>query len=308
MESVYLKTFLEVVRTGSITKAAENLCVSQPAVSRRIKFMEIQYDCRLLNRGDALLTATAFGKVLQEKAKQILTLEQDLLSEIKRTTQPQRLTFACTPTFGSVHLPKIQKNLIHSQTELNELNFTLGNPEEILNGLKDARYDLAVIEHCQDYDLEMLHTISLPDDDVVFVTSKAFDVDPLENPLEQLFQLTLFGRNDGCCSRKLLEKNLGINGRQIGEFRRILAFDDFHSIINSLIDGDGVAFLSKDLINKHPKRKALNSFHLPGFIHTRKRTLVLSDHLHDNKINDTFINLVLDHLQPQLTTVRLTVE
>ena len=300
MESVYLKTFLEVVRTGSVTKAAENLCVSQPAVSRRIKFMEAQYDCLLLNRGNNLLTATAHGKVVQEKAEQILTLEQDLLSEMKRVITRKKLTFACTPTFGTAHLPKIQKNLIHSQADITELNFTLGNPEDILEGLKGGRYDLAVVEHCQEYDLGMLHTISLPDDDVVFVTGQTFHIAPLEDPLEQLFKLTLYGRNDGCCSRKLLEKNLQVIGRQIGEFRRILGFDDFRSIIDHLADGDGVAFLSKDLIKKHPKSRDLNSFHLPGFTHSRKRTLVFSDTLHDCKAGEPFIDLVLAHLQVKI--------
>ncbi len=46
MESLYLKTLVEVVRTGSLSRAAETLHVTQPAVSRRIKFMEDQYRVR----------------------------------------------------------------------------------------------------------------------------------------------------------------------------------------------------------------------------------------------------------------------
>ncbi|MGK2907819.1 MAG: LysR family transcriptional regulator [Desulfuromonadales bacterium] len=40
MELDYLKTFVVVARTGNITRASEILCVTKPAVSRRIKLLE----------------------------------------------------------------------------------------------------------------------------------------------------------------------------------------------------------------------------------------------------------------------------
>jgi DNA-binding transcriptional LysR family regulator len=300
MESFYLETFLEVVNTGNVTNAAESLCISQSTVSRRIKFMESQHDYQLLNRIGTFLTPTAYGKIVQEKAEQFLTLERELSSGLKQVKSRKKLTFACTPTFGAAHLPKIQSDFIHSETDITELNFTLDNPEGILEGLREGRFEMAVLEHFEDYDLGMLQTISLPDDDVVFVTDQALDIATLEDPFERLFQLILYGRKDGCISRRLLEKNLLAVGRQIGEFDRIQAFDDFRTIIDSLADGDGVAFLSKDLIKQYSKRGELNSFHLPGFTHSRKRTLVFSDTLHDCKAGEPFIDLVLAHLQVKI--------
>lgn len=280
MESIYLRTFLEVAKAGSFTKAAENLRITQSAVSRRIKFMEVQYDCQLLDRSDVLLKPTAYGKVVQEKAAMILGLEQELLSSLKQAQPRKELTFACTPTFGVTHLPRIRRDFNLIQTDIMDLNFILANPDQILQGLRDGRYEMAVVEHCLDYDLGEFQTVALRDDDVVFAAASGCEIDPYNRPLDHLLQRVLYGRNDGCCSRKMLEKNLQEAGRQIGEFRRILAFDDLRTIIEALSEGDGVAFLSRDLVADQLASGEFCAFSIPGFVHSRKRTLVFSERLH----------------------------
>ena len=61
MELLYLKTLVEVVRTGSLSRAADILCVTQPAVSRRIKFLEDQYGYELLDRSGHRLRPSAWS-------------------------------------------------------------------------------------------------------------------------------------------------------------------------------------------------------------------------------------------------------
>jgi len=58
MELVYLRTFVQSLEAGSFSKAADALCVTQSAVSRRIKFLEDQYGYPLLDRSGPLLAAT----------------------------------------------------------------------------------------------------------------------------------------------------------------------------------------------------------------------------------------------------------
>lgn len=67
MELAYLKTLLEMVDTGSFSKAADNLYVTQSAVSRRIKFMEDQYGYPLLDRSGPNLLLTDAGTVVADQ-------------------------------------------------------------------------------------------------------------------------------------------------------------------------------------------------------------------------------------------------
>ena len=110
MESLYLKTLVEVVRTGSLSRAAESLHVTQPAVSRRIKFMEDQYGCELLDRSGNVLRPTEAGHLVYEKAQSLLEIEADLVSGLHRLDGKVRISLSCTPSFGIAHLPAVLRN------------------------------------------------------------------------------------------------------------------------------------------------------------------------------------------------------
>ena len=76
------KTFYYVAKSGSITRAASELIVSQPAVSKAIKTLESDLDTELFNRNKDGVTLTDAGSVLYNKIKQsielIISAEEDL--------------------------------------------------------------------------------------------------------------------------------------------------------------------------------------------------------------------------------------
>jgi len=204
MESIYLKTLVEVARAGNITKAAEILAVTQSAASRRIKFMEDQYGQPLLDRSGPVLKVTPAGSVVLEQAQKILEIERDLLSKLHLMERRKGIALVCTPTFGVVHLPEILREFMLSQAELGDLKFVLEMPEAVLAGLKDGRYELAVIEHCQCLDLAGFDAVDLVGDEMVFAASPALGLGGPETTLDRMFTSTLYTRSEGCCSRTLL--------------------------------------------------------------------------------------------------------
>jgi len=152
MESIYLKTFIMVAQTGSFTKAAETLFVTQSAVSRRIQFMENQYNCTLLDRTGPILKPTPAGDVLLEKAQKILEIEKELQSDLSPINNKQQLSFACTPTFGTRYLPEIMCKFIKNQPQVTNIKFSFDNPNAILKNLEIGAYETAVVEHCACFD------------------------------------------------------------------------------------------------------------------------------------------------------------
>lgn len=92
--------FLAVVQTGNMTAAANNLFITQPALSRRLQFLEKELNCKLLTRGKGKreIHLTPYGKSFLPIARQFdaLFLESDSLSLNQRS---RRLKIAC---FGSL--------------------------------------------------------------------------------------------------------------------------------------------------------------------------------------------------------------
>jgi DNA-binding transcriptional LysR family regulator len=299
MESTYLKTLIEVARTGNLTRAADILCVTQSAVSRRIKFLEDQYGQPLLDRSGPVLTLTAAGAVVLEKAEKILEIERELLSKLNGLEKKKELVFACTPAFGIVHLPEILREFMLTQAEVGNLKFVLDMPEKIVDGLCKGMYEMAVVEHCQCFNLSDFETAALPADEMVFAAAPGLGLSsPAE--MDQLFQQTLFGRHEGCCSRTLLSNNLRTIGREMEEFRRIVVYDDLHVIVRSLLNGDGIAFISSDIVKNHVAAGTLTTCRVEGFSHLRKRTFVCNGRLPERSLSEQFAENVLQYFGSSL--------
>jgi len=275
MESVYLKTLVEVVKAGSISKAADTLCVTQPAVSRRIKFIEEQYGYLLLDRSGQTLVPTDAGKLVCEKASLMLAIERELLSGLKSINDHKSIAFICTPTFGMVHLPTIMREFMMEYSELADLSFMFDMPGNIVEALRDGMYDLAVLEHCECFDLSELSTVALPGDDMIFVSSPLLGLPSGNIALDQLLLQSMLARKEGCCSRTLLESNLRSMGKELSDFRSCVVIDDLHMILQSALVGQGISFLSREIVQDQIESGLLREHYIDGFRHHRNRTLVI---------------------------------
>src|SRR5665647_286303 len=187
MESTYLRTLVEVVKAGSISKAADTLCVTQPAVSRRIKYIEEQYGFLLLDRSGQTLVPTDAGKLVYENAELMLSIERKLISGLKAIHEKKSIAFICTPTFGIVHLPTVMREFMMEYNDLADLSFMFDMPGNIVEALRDGMYDLAVLEHCECFDLSELSTVALPGDDMIFVSAPVLGLPSGTIAAEKLF-------------------------------------------------------------------------------------------------------------------------
>lgn len=74
MEIRLLQSFLAIAREGSITRAAEVLHISQPALSRQLVALETELGCELFRRGKKSMELTDEGLLLQRRAVEIVSL------------------------------------------------------------------------------------------------------------------------------------------------------------------------------------------------------------------------------------------
>lgn len=77
MDFDQLRTFLEVAKLGSFSRAAEKVMRSQPAVSAQIRQLEEEYGHKLFDRTAKAVRLTPAGEVVLEYARQLLELRTD---------------------------------------------------------------------------------------------------------------------------------------------------------------------------------------------------------------------------------------
>lgn len=275
MDFVTLKTLIVSAECGSFSKAAEILCVTQSAVSRRIKLLEEHYEQLLLDRSGMSLRPTAAGQLLLDRARQILKVEQDFLHDLEVLASKRKISFCCTPPFGMSYLPDVFTRFMSRNSGTSELSFIFDMPEGALKGLKENVHDLVLIEFCEDLTLDEFDAYVLPDDEMVFVSAPGFGIEEKVVGIDRVLGERLYCKKSGCCARRFLEKSMSDLGRDAGEFNNTIFFDDIPFIIRAVMSGEGITFISRSLVAEHLANGSLISHHVEGFATSRPRRLVL---------------------------------
>jgi DNA-binding transcriptional LysR family regulator len=290
MDTEYLKTLCAVLAAGSFSRAADELNLTQSAVSQRIKLLEERYGQHLVDRTGSEISATVAGQLVQKKAHQMLLLEKELEEALKSLGKKSSISLGCTPTFGIVYLPQVLNRffLAHS----GEVNFTssLNTPEESLKGLRAKKFDIAVIEHCGNLSFDGTASLSLPPDELVFVSAPALNIPAGEVSLDRLMQELFVARREGCSSRRLLQENLARHGRCLGDFKGLIIHDDLFMTIQTVLAGRGAAFLSHSVVRDHIDRGQLIKHVVPNFHCVRSRAIVMNN----GRSEDSFLREFID--------------
>ena len=89
----HLLYFWSVVRTGSLTRACEELALSAPTISAQLRTLEERLGEKLLAKSGRRLVPTEVGRLVYEYANEIFGLGQDLLEALQHrpTARPMRL-------------------------------------------------------------------------------------------------------------------------------------------------------------------------------------------------------------------------
>ena len=140
-----LRTFVEVVRTGSITRAAENLHLTQPAVSLQLKGLQGQFDIPLTEAHGRSLRITPFGEEIARGASRILdevaALEQRSLAHRGLLTGTLRIAVVST---GKYVMPWFLSAFMEEHPGL-ELVMDVTNKAAVIASLRDQQADLALV-------------------------------------------------------------------------------------------------------------------------------------------------------------------
>ena len=291
MDLVLLKTFVKVVATGSITKAAVVLFVTQSAVSRRIKQLEEYVGSPLFERSGTALKPTSAGQILVDRAHKILEIERDIFANLNPSPKKQKISCSCTPCLGMHRLSGFLSSFIASHSKTIDLSCTFTMPEEALAGIDSGTFDLALIEHCDEIDLKNYVTHDLPDDEMIFVSSPSRGIDRAEVEIGRLFEERLYLKNQIGCAKRFIDKNLWSLGRSINDFAGVVYFDDLPFVIGEVIAGNGIGFVSKEFVERELRAGQLVAHKVAGFHHFRPRTMVLSrEHL--SPLVESFVDAV----------------
>ncbi len=238
-----LITFEAAARTGSFTRAAEELSISQPAVSHAMRALESELGVALFERRHKGVQTTDAGRHLLEQLTQGLTLIDQALRDVRGMTAGHQVTLAVSTAtatwwllpriarFKQLH-PDIELRCITTDTDLDlerehiDLAITLGNGD------------------CGQY--QRWHFV---DEEVFPVCSAAFVQrnGPLKD-LPALTRTTLLHLEERYRPRLDWQGWLARFGVKLGRGNKVFRFNDYSIVLQAAIEGQGVALGWRHLV------------------------------------------------------------
>lgn len=253
-----LEIFTTVAATGSMTKAAQQLFLSQPAISKTIRELEQSIGVNLFDRIDNRLSLNNAGRQFRIRALRLLA-EFNELAQYGDSAQAQRipLRFGTSLTIGQELLPTALKNFRqrHPQTPL---ICYAENVQQIKNRLLNGEIDLALIEGyetSQSFQAEPLSVYEL----LLVAAPNLLATSQLTK--QQLFTLPFLLREPGSTLRDVFV----MATRQLGvEVAPMLESVNTEVLIQAAITGLGVTILPAPLAQPYLQAHQLVTLTLPG--------------------------------------------
>lgn len=152
MNLMHLKYLVEVEKTGSITKAASNLFMGQPNLSKAIKEVETEFGSPIFKRISKGVEPTEKGMAFLECAKTIIA-QLEKMETILKPEDSELTTFKIAIPRAS-YIAHAFSNFINSldRSEKLAMNFRETNAISALNGISDGEYSYAVIRFEEEYE------------------------------------------------------------------------------------------------------------------------------------------------------------
>ena len=293
-----LDLFLDVVRQGSYTKAAELRLMDRSALSKQIKLLESELGIRLLNRSTRSLSLTEAGKEVLKQAESV----RQTISDTHRIVEsfhgkPKGLLRITSPTlFGKLYVQKAIKIFMEKYPDT-DIQLDLSN--KTLNVIED-RYDIAFrIGDLRDSNLVAR---KLADNKIAILASKSF-IEQYGAPKtpEELIELpAVFFSDGGLVVNKIpIGRDEKSGDYRLREFKGRYRVNEQELVLDAIKSGLGFGVLALymlgDNIKKYELIPLLTNYALPetfGALYAvyphRNPTLLV------NKFLDTFKETIGD--------------
>lgn len=269
-----VRSLLRIVELGNFTKAAQELCITQPAISRQIKLLEDEVGFKILERSQSGIHPTKKGAILIDSLTKMDRIAKNMTKMIlDEHFSGVPINVGITHTVeSSLVVEAIAKYIKDSSSDMSTKIIT-NTSDYLYKMLKDRELDFIVMEG--KYSDPDLKTVLLGTDCLVLVTSPE---SPLANKgtvtLDELNTENFIMRLPSSNTMKTFSQALAEKGRSIHELNVILELENIATIKDLIRRNFGVSILSKSTCLDELKKGKIAVLNIEGISMIREVNIV----------------------------------
>jgi len=245
-----LQVFHTVAKRLNFTRAAEELFISQPAVTRHIQELEQQFKVKLFERNGTRIRLTEAGQRLLQHTEELFAVYRNIEFDMSSLTQRQsgRLYLGGSMTTAPYVIPPILARF-HGRYPDVEVSLITGNTQQIEQALEQQEIDLGIVEgHSRHSSISYTEFMK---DEIVLVSNPAH---PLAKRAsirpEDLTRIPLLLREPGSGTLEVLAHALKGIGIKLSQLNKEMQLNSTEIIKSYLLNAPCMAFLSINAVGK----------------------------------------------------------
>ena len=259
-----LKVFHTVAKRLNFTKAADELCITQPAVSKHIQEIENYFQVKLFDRNGTRINLTEAGEILLQHTNQLFTIYSNLEFELNTLNQRHKgkLRIGASTTIAQYVLPPLLAAFHKKFTDI-KVTLLINNTEQIEQALQNRDIDFGIIEG-QSKNASFKYTEFIKDEIVLVanINHPAAKKDMIE--LDELLKTSLLLREPGSGTLEVIAHALKPFDIKISQLQTEMQLGSTESIKSYLLHSNCMAFLSIYSILKELKNKEVTIIDVNG--------------------------------------------
>jgi len=237
-----LKVFQTVARHLSFTKASNELFISQPAITRHIKELELTCKAKLFDRSGTRISLTPAGSLLFDYANRILHLHDEAMFELSHLAGHLKATLriAASTTIAQYVLPIALARYTDLYPDI-QVVLLSGNSAEVEHLVLKNEADIGFVEgKTTNADI---HYQPFMNDELVMFTARQNKIYPQRIELKDLSKLPLVLREQGSGTLEVIRKALAdVNFSNLNIIIHLGSTEGIKTFIKT---GKGVGIVSK---------------------------------------------------------------
>jgi DNA-binding transcriptional LysR family regulator len=289
MDTRQLAAFVAVVERKSFTQAAEQLGLTQPAVSLQIRSLEERFGRQLLDRSGRRVEPTEAGRRLYRRAQRLLALEEQLVDEVVTETDGElrgtiEIGASTGPGGGVVPLLLCEFQLRNPQVEV---SLSVFDTQHVVELVADRQLELGIVGAARRHRSVVFEPFFR--DEVVLACAPGHRFAGKQLSLEQLRDEPLIVMQEGAGVRQVIEDELRQAGARLRDFDVRLELGLQESVKSAVAAGYGVSFISRSAVEAELAAGTLAAAQVEGLEPSREISLVRSSRRPLTHAADAFV-------------------
>jgi DNA-binding transcriptional LysR family regulator len=296
METRQLAAFVAVVERKSFSRAAEQLALTQPAVSLQIRSLEERFGRQLLDRSGRRVEPTEAGRRLYRRAQRLLALEEQLVEEVVAETDGElrgtvEIGASTGPGGGVVPLLLCEFQLRNPQVEV---SLSVFDTQHVVELVAERQLELGVVGAARRHRSVVFEPFFR--DEVVLACAPGHRFAGKKLTLEQLRDEPLIVMQEGAGVRQVIEDELRQAGARLRDFDVRLELGLQESVKSAVAAGYGVSFISRSAVEAELAAGTLAAAQVEGLEPSREISLVRSARRPLTRAAEAFVAFARDRV------------